>query len=56
MLDLVFDTKSHQELNEVSEVFDVEVVAFVGFDVSQEDYVVREIELAVGTGQNDNCC
>ena len=30
VLDLVCDAESHQELDEVSEVFDVEVVAFVG--------------------------
>ena len=56
MLDLVCDAEFHQELDEVSEVFDVVVVAFVGFDVAQKYYVVGEIELAIGAGQNDNCC
>ena len=32
----------------VAEVFDEVVVAFVGFDVAQEDYVVGEIEHAFG--------
>ena len=45
----------HQILDEVFEVFDVVVVSFVGFDVSQEDYVVRKIEHTIGLGQNDNC-
>ena len=37
-------------------MFNVVIVAFVGFDVSQEDYVVREILRAVGSGQNDDYC
>ena len=55
VLDAVFDTESLKEYDEVSEVFDVVVIAFVGFDVAQEDYVVREIEHTIRTGQNDNC-
>ena len=51
---LVFDAEFHQELNEASEVFDVVVIAFVGLDVSQEDYVLGEIEHTFGPGQNDN--
>ena len=47
VLDLVCNTESHQKLDEVSEVFDVVVVGFVCFDVSQEDYVFWEIELAI---------
>ena len=43
VLDAVFDAESLKEDNEVSEVFDEVVVAFVGFDVAQEDYVVGEI-------------
>ena len=56
MLDAVFDTESLKEDNEVSEVVDEVVIAFVGFDVSQEDYVVGEIVRAVSTVQNDDCC
>lgn len=56
VLDAVFDPKSFEEDDEVSEVFDVVVVSFVGFDVSQEDYVVGEIVRAVSTVQNDDCC
>lgn len=56
VLDAVFDPKSFEEGDEVSEVFDVVVVSFVGFDVSQEDYVVGEIVRAVSTVQNDDCC
>ena len=55
VLDAVGRAEFHQELDEGSEVFDVVVVAFVGFDVSQEDYVVREIEYTIGLGQNDDC-
>ena len=56
VLDAVFDTESLKEDNEVSEVVDEVVIAFVGFDVSQEDYVVGEIVRAVSTVQNDDCC
>ena len=56
VLDAGFDPKSFEEGDEVSEVFDVVVVSFVGFDVSQEDYVVGEIVRAVSTVQNDDCC
>ena len=56
VLDAVFDAESLKEDNEVPEVFDEVVVAFVGFDVSQEDYVVGEIVRAVGLVQNDDCC
>ena len=56
VLDAVFDAESLKEDNEVSEVLDVVVVAFVGFDVAQKDYVVGVIEHTIGTGQNDNCC
>ena len=40
--DLVCDAEFHQEDDEVAEVFDVVVIAFVGFDVPQEDDVVRK--------------
>ena len=43
VLDAVFEAESLKEDNEVAEVFDEVVVAFVGFDVAQEDYVVGEI-------------
>lgn len=56
VLDAVFDTESLKEDNEVSEVVDEVVIAFVGFDVSQEDCVVGEIVRAVSTVQNDDCC
>ena len=56
MLDAVFEAESLKEDNEVTEVFDVVVVSFVGLDVAQEDYFVREIQCAVGLGQNDTCC
>ena len=56
VLDAVFDPKSFEEDDEVSEVLDEVVIAFVGIDVAQEDYVVGEIERAIGAGQNDNCC
>ena len=52
----VLDAVSLKEDNEVSEVFDGEVVAFVGFDVTQEDYVVGEIEHTFSLRQNDDCC
>ena len=55
VLDLMFDSEFHQELDEVPEVFDEVVVAFVGFDVAQEDYVVGEIEYAFGLRQDDKC-
>ena len=55
MLDAVGRTEFHQEFDEVSEVLDVVVVAFVGFEVSQEDYVVMEIQRAVGLRQNNDC-
>ena len=45
----------YQISDEVSEVFDEVVIVFVRFDVAQEDYVVREIQRAVGLGQNDDC-
>ena len=48
MLDLVCDAEFHQKLDKVSKLFDVLLVAFVGFDVSQEDYVVGQIEKASG--------
>ena len=43
VLDLVFDTEFHKELDEVSEVFDVVVIAFVGLDVAQADSLVRKM-------------
>ena len=55
MLDAVFDAESLKEDDEVSEVFDEVVVAFVGFDVAQEDYVVGEIEHAFGLRQDNKC-
>lgn len=56
VLDAVFDAESLKEDDEVSEVLDEVVIAFVGFDIAQEDYVVGEIQRAVGSGQNDDCC
>lgn len=56
MLDAVFDAEALKEYNEVAEVFDEVVISFVSLDVTQEDYVVGEIQRAVGSGQNDNCC
>ena len=41
VLDAVFDAEPLEEDNEVAEVFDEVVIAFVGFDVAQEDYVGR---------------
>ena len=55
MLNAVFDAESLKEDNEVSEVVDEVVIAFVGFDVAQEDYVIRKIEHAFCIGQNNNC-
>ena len=55
VLDAVFDAESLKEDNEVPEVFDEVVIAFVGFDVAQEDDVVGEIEHAFGLRQNDKC-
>ena len=43
VLDAVFEAESLKEDHEVAEVFDEVVVAFVGFDVAQEVYVVWEI-------------
>ena len=43
VLDAVVEAESLKEDNAVAEVFDEVVVAFVGFDVAQEDYVVGEI-------------
>lgn len=56
VVDAVFDAESLQEDEEVAEVFDEVVISFVCFDIAQEDYVVGEIEHAIGAGQNDNCC
>ena len=42
MLDLVCDAESHHELDEIAEVFDEVIVPLVGFDVTQEDYVVGD--------------
>ena len=56
VLDAVFDAESLKEDNEVSEMLDEVVITFGSLDVAQEDYVVGEIKLAIGTGQNDNCC
>ena len=56
VLDAVFDAESLKEDDEVSEVLDEIVIAFVGLDVAQEYYVVGEIEHAFGLCQNDNCC
>ena len=55
MLDLVRDTEFNKELDEVSKMFDVVVISFVGLDVAQEDYVVGEIEQAFGLRLNDKC-
>lgn len=41
VLDLVCDAESLKEDDEVSEVLDEVVIAFVGFDVAQEYYVIR---------------
>ena len=56
VLDAVLDAESLKEDNEVPEVFDEVVIPFISLDVAQEDYVVGEIEHAIGMGQNDNCC
>ena len=56
VLDAVFDAESLKEDDEVSEVFEVVVISFVSLDVTQEDYVVGEIEHTISMGQNDNCC
>ena len=56
VLDAVFDAESLKEDNQVSEVLDEVVIAFVGFDVAQEDYVISKIEHAFCMGQHDNCC
>ena len=56
MLDAVGCAEFHQEFEDFFEVFDVVVVAFVCFDVAQEDYIVGEIQRVVGSGQNDTCC
>ena len=56
VLDAVFEAESLQEDDEVSEVLDEVVIAFVGFDVAQDDHVIRKIEHAFCMGQNDNCC
>ena len=56
VLDAVFDAESLKEDDEVSEVFDEVVISFVSLDVTQEDYVVGEIEHTIRMGQNDNCC
>ena len=55
VLDAVFDAESLKEDDEVSEVLDEGVIAFVGFDVAQEDYVVGEIEYPFGLCKNDKC-
>ena len=55
VLDAVFDAESFKEDDKVPEVFDVIIIAFVGFDVAQEDDVVGEIEHTIGMGQNDKC-
>ena len=39
-LDLVCGSEFLQEIEEVAEVLDEVVIAFVGFDVAQEDYVI----------------
>ena len=56
MLDAVGNSQFFEKDDEVSEVFDEVVIAFVGFDVAQEDYVVGEIEHAFGLRQDNNCC
>ena len=56
VLDAVFEAESLKEDNEVAEVFDEVVISFVSLDVTQEDYVVGEIEHTIRMGQNDNCC
>ena len=56
VLDAVFDPKSFEEDDEVSEVFYEVVIAIVCFDIAQEDYVVGEIEHAFGLRQDDKCC
>lgn len=55
VLDAVFDAESLKENDEVSEVLDEVVIAFVGFDVAQEDNVVGEIEYPFGLCKNDKC-
>lgn len=56
VLDAVFEPKSFEEDDEVSEVFYEVVIAIVCFDIAQEDYVVGEIEHAFGLRQDDKCC
>ena len=56
VFDAVFDAESFKEDDKVPEVFDEVVIPFISLDVAQEDYVVGEIEHAIGMGQNDNCC
>ena len=56
VLDAVFDAESFKEDDKVPEVFDEVIIPFISPDVAQEDYVVGEIEHAIGMGQNDNCC
>ena len=55
VLDAVFYAESFKEDNEVAKVFDEVVIAFVGFEVAQEDYVVGEIEYPIGLCKNDKC-
>ena len=45
VLDAVFYAESLKEDNEVPEVLDEVVVAFVGLDVAQEDYVVGRLSM-----------
>ena len=55
MLDAVFDPKSFEEDDEVSEVFYEVVIAIVCFDVAKEDYVVGEIVRAVRLRKDGYC-
>lgn len=55
VLDAVGDPQFFEELDEVAEVLDEVVIAFVGLDVAQEEDVIGEIEHSSGLSQNDYC-
>ena len=55
VLDAVFEPKSFEEDDEVSELLDEVVIPFVSLDVAQENYVVGEIVRTVRLRKNDDC-
>ena len=55
VLDAVGCTEAHQDFEELFELFDEEIIVFVGFDIAQENYVVEVVECAIGLRQNDDC-